>query len=44
MITRNHLGIPQESVLGALFFLIMINDLTFTADSMCTMFAGDTFN
>ena len=34
--------VAQGSVLGPLFFLIIINDLTFAAELMCKMFADDT--
>ena len=36
------LGVPHVSVLGPLFFLIMINDLAYILDLMCKLFADET--
>ena len=36
------LGVPQGSVLGPLFFLILIDELTFIIETYCKMFADDT--
>jgi hypothetical protein len=36
------LGVPQGSVLGTLFFLLMINDLAYILELMCNMFADNT--
>ena len=36
------LGVGQGTITGSLFFLIFINDLAFTLDLECKMFADDT--
>jgi hypothetical protein len=36
------LGVPQGSVLGPLFFLLMSNDLAYIIELMCKLFADDT--
>jgi len=37
-----HNGIPQDSVLGSLLFIIFINDMPEVVNSLIRMFADDT--